>query len=293
MQLAGIILIAFVPVLTYAQTADARPTFDVASIKPSDPTAGFLRWNGGPGTKDPGLFTCENCSLITLLSMAYEVPHYRISAPDWTQNTKFVVSAKVPAGATKEQFLVMMQNMLAVRFKLAVHREQKEMQTYDLVIAKGGPKLRRSADEAPAKDDVAETAPKRPQPTELPKMGKDGYPILPEGYSEVAMEGRQRIMYPGQTMQWFAGRMSSQLGCPVTDLTGLTWKYDFALFWAYGASNDRSAITSDTPPAGADSDPGPTLVEAVQSQLGLKLIPKKETVEIIAVDHVEKVPTEN
>jgi uncharacterized protein (TIGR03435 family) len=167
------------------------------------------------------------------------------------------------------------------------------MQSYDLVIAKGGPKLRRSPDQPPAKDDVAETAAKRPQPTELPKMGKDGYPALPEGYSEVAMEGRQRIMYPGQTMQWFAGRMSGQLGCPVTDLTGLTGKYDFALFWAYGASNDRSAIMSDTPPTGADSDPGVSLVEAVQSQLGLKLVQKKETVEIIAVDHVEKTPTEN
>ena len=94
-------------------------------------------------------------------------------------------------------------------------------------------------------------------------------------------------------MESFTRMMSGQLGCPVTDLTGLTGKYDFALFWSYGAANDRSAITSDMPPTGADSDPGVSLVEAVQSQLGLKLMQKKETVEIIAVDHVEKNPTKN
>jgi uncharacterized protein (TIGR03435 family) len=293
MKLAGIILFVVVPMLTYAQTTDARPTFDAASIKLSDPAANFVRSGGGPGTRDPGLFTCENCSLIALLSRAYDVERYRVSAPDWMQNSKFVVSAKVPAGATQEMFRLMMQNMLAERFKLAIHREQKEMRSYDLVIAKGGPKLKRSAEEPPAKDDAAETAPKHPEPTELPKIGKDGYPTLPSGYSEAAMEGRQRIMYPGQTMQWFAGRMSAQLGCPAMDLTGLTGKYDFALFWSYSASNDTSAITSNTPPTGADFDPGVSLVEAVQSQLGLKLVQKKETVEIIAVDHVEKTPTEN
>src|ERR1017187_4193796 len=171
MKLAGIILIAFVPVLTHAQTAEARPAFDVASIKPSDPAASFMRISGGPGTKDPELFTCENCSLISLLTRAYDVQRYQVSAPDWAQNTKFVVSAKVPAGATQEQFDLMMQNMLAERFNLAIHRAEKQMKSYDLVIAKGGPKLKRSADEPPAKDDVAETAPKRPESTELPKIG--------------------------------------------------------------------------------------------------------------------------
>ena len=57
--------------------------------------------------------------------MAYDMPQYRVTAPDWMPVTTFLVGAKLPAGATKEQFRLMMQNMLAERFKLAVHREKK------------------------------------------------------------------------------------------------------------------------------------------------------------------------
>jgi uncharacterized protein (TIGR03435 family) len=208
-------------------------------------------------------------------------------------NAQFVVSARVPGGATKEQFQLMLQNMLADRFKLAVHREKKEMQLYEMVVAKGGPKLTRSAEEVPEKADPAEPDAKRPRPMEPLKLGKDGYPALPEGVTQGMMSGRARIMYRQQTVEWFAGMIAYQVDHPVIDATGLTGKYDFALFWDYSGSNQRRASTSDGPIAGADSDPGPTLFEALQAQLGLKLEQKKAQVEIIVVDHMEKVPSEN
>jgi uncharacterized protein (TIGR03435 family) len=282
----------------HGQTADHQPAFEVASIRPSapyDPKVGrMVRSNGGPGTKDPTTFTCENCRLQSLIAMAFDIPEYRLSAGDRMGMDSFIVSAKIPAGATKEQFQRMMQNMLAERFKLVVHHEQKEMQTYDLVVAKGGLKLRERGEEPPAKEDAAEPDPKRPASTEGPKLGKDGFPTLPEGFTSAMMKGRARMMYPRQTMEWFAGMIAGQLGRPVIDATGLTGKYDFALFWAYGDGPAGRASTSDSTPLAAATDPeGPTLFEAIQSQLGLKLESKKGPVDIVVVDHAEKVPTEN
>jgi len=181
----------------------------------------------------------------------------------------------------------MMQNLLAERFELAVHREKKEMQMYELVVAKGGPKLKRSAQEAPAREDAPEADSKRPGSAEPPKLGEDGYPTLPEGVTQAMMRGRARIMYPRQTMEWFADTISYQVGHPIADATGLTGKYDFSLFWAYGEGNEGRASTSNTPLA---AEPAPTLFEAVQGQLGLRLEQKKGPVEIIVVDHMEKVP---
>jgi uncharacterized protein (TIGR03435 family) len=282
----------------YSQTTDHPPAFEVASIRPSapyDPRVGrTVHSDGGPGTKDPTTFTCENCRLQSLIAMAYDIPEYRLSAGDRMGMDSFIVSAKIPAGATKEQFHLMMQNMLAERFKLVVHHEQKEMQTYDMVVAKGGLKLKERGEEPPAKEDTPEPDPKQPESTEVPKLGKDGFPTLPEGFTAAMMKGRARMMYPRQTMEWFAGMMAGQLGRPVIDATGLTGKYDFALFWAYGDGAAGRASASDSTPLAGTSDPeGPSLFEAIQSQLGLKLEPTKGPVDIVVVDHAEKVPTEN
>ena len=95
-------------------------------------------------------------------------------------------------------------------------------------------------------------------------------------------------------MEWFAGMLAGQLGRPVVDATGLTGKYDFALYWAYGdGSAGRASASDSTPLAGAVDPDGPTIFEAVQSQLGLKLEQKKGPVDIVVVDHAEKIPTEN
>jgi uncharacterized protein (TIGR03435 family) len=279
----------------YSQTADHQPAFEVVSIKPSapyDPAVGRItRSRGGPGTDDPGMYTCENCSLASLVSNAYDMPQYRVTAPDWMPVTTFIVSTKVPVGTTKDQFHLMLQNMLAERFKLAVHRDKKEMQMYELVVAKGGPKLKRSPGEPPPKD--ADTEPDRKASAPL-KLAADGYPALSEGTSMAIMNGRARLMYPRETMESFATMLSYQIGRPVTDATGVAGKFDISLFWDAGGSRRSAAAEGNTPLAGtSDPDAGPTIFEAIQSQLGLKLESKKGPVDILVVDHAEKVATEN
>src|SRR5436190_9966614 len=120
--------IALVCVVMRAQPSPL--TFEVASIKPATP-AGPLGMRadrkGGPGTTDPGMYTCGNCPISWVLSEAYDLMPFEYAGPDWLQNVRFDFAAKVPPGTTKEAFRTMLQQLLAERFKLAVHREQKDM----------------------------------------------------------------------------------------------------------------------------------------------------------------------
>jgi uncharacterized protein (TIGR03435 family) len=256
----------------------ASPQFEVASIKPSPPAPGTGRVrvgsHGGPGTNDPGLFTCERCSVFGLIRQAFGIPDYRISGPDWLQATRFNVSAKVPEGATKQQFRMMMRNLLADRFKLKFHYEKKEMQAFDLIVAKNGPKMKESAgpldpDERPGRLDGGR------------KMDEEGFVDLPPGRVPMMMlyEGHATERHAEETMEQLATNLGSQLGRPVTDATGLKGRYDFTLKWI-----EESAGPSTT---------GPDIFRALQEQLGLKLESKKGVADMLVVDHIEKAPTEN
>src|SRR6266446_4406926 len=139
----------------FGQVAEAPPTFEVASIKPAPPpTGGMMRvgMSGGPGSPDPGRATFTNMSLKNILMRAYEVKGYQISGPGWLDSERFDIVAKVPQGATKEQFLLMIQNLLAERFKLTLHREKKELPMFALLVGKNGPKLKESVDDPNAND---------------------------------------------------------------------------------------------------------------------------------------------
>src|SRR3954453_23461772 len=87
----------------YSQPATLRPAFEVASLKPSVTNTPF-RMAGGPGTSDPGRWTCSNFSLRTLLTYAYNTSDYKIIAPAWMQSAQFDIVAKVPPGATRAEF---------------------------------------------------------------------------------------------------------------------------------------------------------------------------------------------
>jgi uncharacterized protein (TIGR03435 family) len=280
--------------------------FEVASIKPAPPPDGRgmrVGSRGGPGSKDPGLYTCENCSLSDLVSNAYSLQRYQLTGgPSWMGNERFMISAKIPEGATKEQFRLMQQSLLADRFGLKFHWEKKEMQLYEMVVAKGGIKMKEAAAEEPAAADAAPRPAGAPGP---PKLDKDGFPILPPGRGGMMImtQGRARSRNSEVTMESLAGMLAGQLNKPVIDATGLKGKYDYTLSWVperFGMA--PSNITGGGPPpsgegvgaGGApDGDAGPTLLVAVQQQLGLKLEPKKGMVDILVVDHIERVPTEN
>src|SRR6185369_276003 len=188
-------------------------TLEVASIKPSSvPMGGPMRVGsrGGPGTPDPGRYTTENMSLSNLISTAYDLKRYQYSGPSWLDGERFDIVAKVPEGATKEQFRVMLQNLLAERFKVAVHREKKEMQVYELLVAKGGLKIKESVEEpaetppgGPAAGSSGTAAPPPPPPPPpggggpMPRfeLDKEGFPILPRSF---AGKGPMMIMMNGR-----------------------------------------------------------------------------------------------
>src|SRR5262249_53170085 len=132
---------------------------------------------GGPGTPDPGQITWPGATLKGLITAAYNVKPYQVNGPSWIENERYDIVAKVPAGATKEQGRVMWQNLLAERLGMKVHHESKEFSVDDLVVARGGPKL---------KEYVADpNAPPPPAPGTLvplppgpPKVDKNGFPEL-------------------------------------------------------------------------------------------------------------------
>ena len=211
--------------------------FEVASIKPVPPldlTRGpsqAIGCTGGPGTKDPGRWICENLSLANLVTTAFDLKGYQNES--WYSrlyNEWFSIRAKVPEGATKEQLRQMQQNLLIERFGLKYHFEKKETQGYELVIGKNGPKLKESEPE-PSEDSDAQLQPALSRPA----IGKDGFPTMPQGMKgAIVMPGRARGQWPRTTLGEFASLLDASFmaGKPVIDATALEGKYNLSLDWA-------------------------------------------------------------
>jgi uncharacterized protein (TIGR03435 family) len=261
----------------------ARPTvFDVASVKPAPPqSAGRVRagMRGGPGTSDPEQITFTNVTLLSVLLRAYNVKTYQLTGPDWLSSERYEIVAKIPPDTTKEECNLMLQNLLSERFHLAVHHETKELQGYELIRVKTGPKLKSSTEAGP---DV--------QPTEAPKRDANGFPQL-SAPGLVIMEGVRGtavvsfLTAKAQPLSALVELLSKEFRLPVDDRTGLTGKFDFTLEFA------PQAPGSLTPDAANES--APNLISAVPQQLGLKLDPKKIPVDILIVDRADKIPTGN
>ena len=137
---------------------------------------------------------------------------YQIQGPAWLDMERFDVNATMPPETTKEQFRAMLQNLLAERFKLAIHRETKELPMYSLVVAKNGPKMKasesRPAGQGRRQSDAS-------APFAAPKIGPDGFPTLPSSAAERAglflmmMPGRARLVGRQQTMLDLANRLTA------------------------------------------------------------------------------------
>ena len=297
------------------QTAEAPTVFEVASVKLAPPPDGGrirVGCSGGPGSTDPGLYSCFNADISQLVSQAYGLKTYQLSSYASGifvrgDADRFNITAKVPPGATKDQLKLMLQSLLAERFKLKFHYDKKEMQVYDLVVAKGGPKMKESAPQPPAATVGAAFEPPPPPPPppgggRRMTVGADGFPDLPParrgGSSMAMMNGRARWSASDVTVDQLVATLSSQVGRPITDSTGLKGKYDFTLTWVADNLGGRggpgiSAAADGGAPAAAEIEGGPTIFAAVQEQLGLRLEQKKGTVDMFVIDHVEKAPTEN
>jgi uncharacterized protein (TIGR03435 family) len=236
-------------------------SFEVASVKPSLPGTKAREIRGGPGSTSPGTVTLAYSELASLVTMAYGVNPYQIVGPDWLGSTRFDIAAKVPPGTTVEQYRAMLRNLLADRFKLAVHRDKKEGRIFELVVAKNGPKLKESALEPSSMDDGS----LQPPP---------GAPSPPLGYN-----GPLSLLVRNCSMEQFTARLSGLLGQPVANATGLSGSYEIRLQYSL------AGLQVDSPSA--------TIFDALQEQLGLKLTQKKGMIDLLVIDHVEKVPSGN
>lgn len=280
-------------------------TFEVASVKPFSPsTAGGGRKGGGggpagPGTADPGRIHYSAIRLKDLVINAYNVKEFQVVGPNWLdssdETTRFTVDATMAPDTTKEQLRVMLQNLLAERFQLAVHREARDLPQYSLTVARNGPKMKESAEYHAPQDGASPLAPGR-RTESYDMYGFPPFRIPPQGGTgSWLINGRGRLGGERATMQDLVNEiMRAHLRSLVTDNTGLKAKYDFTLTYSRPRA-DASLVEAPewvaNPPELAEALPD--LFGAVQSQLGLKLEPKKAPVEVIVIDHIEKKPTEN
>jgi uncharacterized protein (TIGR03435 family) len=236
--------------------AQERLEFEVASLKPAGPKS-VRDFGGGPGSKDPGLYHANSASLRDLIANAWNVDYFQISSGTPLDRQNFDLAAKVPRGATKEQFRAMLQNLLRERFGLKVHMERKQFPAYELVVAKTGLKLK----EAVAGDRPGMTA----------KNSASG------GYLLVSLKSQE------EPLSILAMMLHVPDGAPVLDKTGLPGKYTFSLEY-----------TMDLPGAVPDAPPiAPGLSSALQEQLGLQLVSKKLPFDVVVVEAFNKLPTEN
>ena len=241
-----------------AQSPQPRLTFDVATIHPSPPDArgGMVK----PLPNGTG-YIVQNMTAKTMMSVMYRIPARQITGgPDWFSTEPFDVQAKTEKSYSLDELHTMFKNLLADRFGLKFHIETKEGPVYDLVVGKSGVKMKAAG-----------------------SIGDLNIPITPIGPGQFV-----GVNAPMPYLCWFLGQMVPGDPRPVIDQTGLTQVYDFTLKFA--PELPPGAAFSDNTPAEIRNLP--VLRDAVEEQLGLRLVPTKGPVQYDSIDRIDR-PTEN
>jgi uncharacterized protein (TIGR03435 family) len=239
---------------------DANPVFEVATIKPSKP--------GQPGkgfTVRGRRFLTINTSVSDLITFSYDLHARQVAGgAAWLESDKLDITGE-PDGQGQPslaQWKIMIQKLLADRFKLTFHREQKELPVYAIVVGKNGPKLTNSEGD-------------------------------PNGLPGLAFRGLGNLPVRNAKISDFAGVMQAAvLDRPVVDHTGLPGRYDFTLTWTPDSSQFAGMGITVPTPAADDSTAPPDLFTAMVQQLGLRMESTKAPVDVLVIDRVEK-PSEN
>jgi uncharacterized protein (TIGR03435 family) len=238
--------------------ADANPSFEVATIKPSKPGA-----QGKGFGFQAGHFMTRNTDLNDLIAFAYgRHPKQIIGAPEWFGTDLFDIEAKPDAEGrpSMKQMATMAQKLLEERFALKFHHEQRELNVYAISVASGGPKMTKTA-----------SGPNDPPAFFFRALGD--------------------LTVRNQNMTDFAQWMQNGvMDRPVVDQTGLTDRYDFQLKWTPDESQFAAfrGVGAIVPPPTDSATAPPQLYTAITEQLGLKMGPAKIPVDVIVIDHAEK-----
>jgi uncharacterized protein (TIGR03435 family) len=277
--------------------SDAHPAFQVASIKPSAFDGREATQRGmGVGYQPGGRLTATNASLMLLIQFAYAARDNPMSGhwlpllasqvvggPAWINSASYDIEAKPDGYTDQKNMWLMLQTLLADRFKLALHRETRELPVYDLTTVKSGPKL------PIAKEAGCVSFPPGTTPHPVPGKVDCGYVSGPFfGYDPGMLHIKGSKVHIADLIR----ELASVLDKPVLDKTGFTGEFDLDLtftpdgnllgFPGFGGPGDPGG----TPPP---TDPNlPNIFAALEEELGLKLVPAKGPVQVLVVDHAER-----
>jgi len=306
-----------------AQTTNSNLTFDVASVRPSpEPDMATMIAGLRAGRKpnwvriDGSRATFNYESLKDLIAYAYKLRLYEINGPEWMVTDRFDIAARLPDGTTKDDVPEMLRALLKERFNLTTHNELQEQPVLGLVVGKGGPKLKESAEKPEAID---ENAPLKPGETKMDTPdgpvrlmknadGSTTYEMGARGTFTLKLDGETDTMHMEAgtiSMKGFAVMMNTLgagEGRQIVDMTGLAGMYqaavDFSMIDLMSSLHDQGINLPTKPRSGGGSsdatDPeGGATVAAALEKLGLKLEKSRAKVNRLVIDRVEKLPTEN
>lgn len=280
--LFGLVLIG-VPILAVGQEPTKPVVFEVAAVRQNESGQIAAQIDDAPG----GRYIVTNAPLRTLILRAYQIPGGQLAgAPDWTGIERFDINAKLEgepppakAGEPGERLLAM-RSLLAERFRLVVHRESRQVPTYALLMArddrKPGPMLRPSSIDCSPGGMQART--------DAAQAGK----LLSGVCGTRATTGR--MQFGARTMSEFARTLSgaAEIGRNVIDRTGLTGAWDFDLTFTPNIPQQRPGQE----PIAVDPN-GPSLLTALQEQLGLRLESIRSPMEFLVIDRIDRLDRED
>ena len=288
------------PAVPQWQTAaGGKMAFDVTSVKQDTADPSTARSNvpldpTNVSTPSGGLLAAANFPLPAYIAFAYKLNEAEMHAvqsqlPEWANTNRYDIQAKAEGNPTKDQMRLMMQALLADRFKLAFRYETRQVPVFALVLDKPGklgPQLRLHSDAPPCSS--------VPTPGPAPEFSttvSGGFPQICGVITPVQPSAPGRIR-PGARsvpVAMFASAMNvgaTGVDRPVLDKTGLIGKFDFVIEFT-------PQFNGPVQPGSIQPDPtGPTFLEALKDQLGLKLVPQTGAVDVLVIDHVER-PSEN
>jgi uncharacterized protein (TIGR03435 family) len=268
---------------TPAQTPDPRVplSYEAASIRSNTSGEQGSSIRRFPG----GRLTATNMPLRALITFAYQLqPFQLVGDPGWIRTQTFDIVAKmegdpppVPPGQGPDPHMVAMRTLLAERFKLVVHRETREMDIYALVVARSdgtlGPKLQRTKTDCEALANSRRGGPPPPAPG-------------PDAPFVCGIRGTfGKLAANAMPMSIFANNLSSRMQRVVLDRTGLPGAWDFELTFAPEPPAGPLPPGVELPPIDPNA---PSLVTAIQEQLGLRLQSTKGAVDVLVVDRIEQ-----
>ena len=311
---AGVLAAAAVttpPLDGLGQTASpeqAPARFEVTSVKRNTSGQGFITFDF-----QPGRLSLINVPVRQLIVRAYQVQPFQVAGgPSWIASDRFDVIAKAPEAVTPAQTNVMLQALLADRFKLVVHKEERSGDIFRLVKARADGRLGDAL--KPAAVDCASrrggppglggplpaaggrAVGPGPGPANVAVPGPGGTPGPGGGPGGcLMMIGPGRLEMAGQPLATLANSLAQQLGRPVRDETGLAGAYDLTLTFLPDSAGRGMPI--GPPPPGAPELPpidpnAPSLTTALVEQLGLKLEATRGPMDMIVIDRIEQ-PTED